>query len=85
MKLQLIDGQYTQTEAMDMITQLVQVKIQFLEKKIEKSHQEEDIKMRETRVKNLQKELNDIREKILSANVSVHLDAEISLREFVKI
>lgn len=41
--------------------------------------------MRETRVKNLQKELNDIREKILSANVSVHLDAEISLREFVKI
>lgn len=85
MKLQLIDGQYTQTEAIDMITQLVQVKIQFLEKKIEKSHQEEDIKMRETRVKNLQKELNDIREKILSANVSVHLDAEISLREFVKI
>jgi cob(I)alamin adenosyltransferase len=82
MKLQLLDGTFSQAEALEILTQLVHVKIKFLENKIEKSHHEEDIKMRESRIKQLQKEFYDLKKNILSGDATVHLDAEIQLGIF---
>lgn len=61
MNLQLIQGQFTSTEAIELISQFVSTKIRFQEDKITASSNEEDIKMRERRIKQLQQELNDMR------------------------
>ena len=61
MNFTLIQGKYTSTEAINLLTGLVAEKIKFQEEKIGKSSNEEDIKMREGRIKQLQNELAEIR------------------------
>ena len=53
MNIPLLKGNFSQSDALDILTQLVHVKIKFHESKIEKSDNEEDIKMRENRIKKL--------------------------------
>lgn len=79
MNLQLIKGSFTPAEALDILTQLVQVKIKFHENKIEKSHSEEDIKMREQRIKQLQKEFYEVKHVILSKSHNCGLESEITI------
>ncbi len=64
MKLELLKGSFNKTEAIEILTRLVAIKIQFHEGKITNSDREEDIKMRENRIKELQKEINEVRRKI---------------------
>lgn len=59
--IQLFDGSFEQQEALDLLTQMVQVKIRYHENKISSLSNEEDIKMRENRIKLLQKELFEAR------------------------
>lgn len=61
MELHLIDGQFSASDAIDLLTQLAEVKIKYHENKIKNSHNEEDIKMRERKIKTLQKELAESR------------------------
>lgn len=61
MNLQLINGQFSGQEAIDIITKMVHVKIKFHEDKINTFTNEEDIKMVEKRIKQLQKELYEVR------------------------
>ena len=61
MHIHLIQGTFSKTDATELIGRLIQVKIEFLESKINKSHNEEDIKMREQRIKQLQHELQNAR------------------------
>ena len=56
MTIQLIQGQFSANEAIEIITKMVHVKIKFHEDKIHSNANEEDIKMRERRIKQLQKE-----------------------------
>ena len=79
MKLQLIDGDFSQTETIDILTQLYQVKIKFHEDKVKNSQNEEDIKMRERKIKLLQNDLADARVYIKSGNRNFHIDSEINL------
>lgn len=79
MRLQLIQGNYSKMEAIELISQLAQVKIKFLESKIEKSHAEEDIHMREQRIQQLQKELMEARKQILALNAPLFLETEIMI------
>jgi cob(I)alamin adenosyltransferase len=66
-RIDLIRGDYNREDAMELITQLFQVKIKFHEKKIRHSEQtEEDIKMRERRISELQKDLIYIRDAIMN-------------------
>ncbi|MBI1343906.1 MAG: hypothetical protein GC171_13315 [Terrimonas sp.] len=60
MELQLIKGVFEKKEILDIITQMVHVKIKFHENKISKSSNEEDIKFRESRIKKLQKQLYEV-------------------------
>ena len=57
MKIELTKGRFLPNEALELLTQLVHTKIRFLEMKISSSSSEEEIKMRENRIKELQRGL----------------------------
>ena len=85
MNIQLLNGQFSAQDALNLLTQMVYVKIQFHESKISQSDNEEDIKVREKRIKDLQRELYDVRQYIernghdgigLHAGVSVTVPTE---------
>ncbi|MGV3598708.1 MAG: hypothetical protein ACO1PI_12645 [Bacteroidota bacterium] len=77
MKLKLIKGRFDKDDAVELLTQLIQVKIKFHENKIQNSHHEEDIKMREQRIKQLQKDFDEARQLILAGEKSFDLESEI--------
>jgi hypothetical protein len=79
MILSLIKGNFTSKEAMELITELIHVKIKFHENKIKLADQEEDIKMREKRIKQLQKELYEVKNYIDRKKESISLFGEINL------
>jgi len=78
MKVQLIDGQFTSQEALDILTQMIHVKIKFHEGKINNTSTEEDIKWREQKIKNLQKSLYEVRQEIEKQTNNIHIVAEVS-------
>jgi len=79
MNIQLIQGEFSASEALDLITQLIHKKIVYHENKIAKYSNEEDIKNRESKIKKLQKELFDLRSYIERESGSVKIDATINL------
>jgi hypothetical protein len=79
MEIHLIDGQFSATDAIAIITQLTEVKIKYHENKIKNSHNEEDIKMRERKIKKLQKELADSREQIQKQTSNITINSTINL------
>jgi hypothetical protein len=79
MVLNLIKGSFTAKEAQELITELIHVKIKFHENKIKLADQEEDIKMREKRIKQLQKELYEVKNYIDRKKESISLFGEINL------
>jgi hypothetical protein len=81
MNLQLISGQFPQQDALDIITQMVNVKIRYHEKKISGNSNEEDVKSREAKIKRLQKELYEIRKKMLLTSGNLSMDASVNLAE----
>ncbi len=81
MHLPLINGSFTQAEAIDLLTNFIHVKIKFHENKIDKSHNEEDIKMREKRIKQLQKDFYEAKQEILLGGKKCELNAVIEINE----
>jgi hypothetical protein len=81
MNLQLIQGEFNSKEALDIITQMIHVKIKFHEDKISRSSNEEDIKMREDRIKKLQHDLYQLRQLVQSKHKKVHLESVIEVSE----
>ncbi|MEO5592434.1 MAG: hypothetical protein ABIR15_02740 [Chitinophagaceae bacterium] len=79
MNIHLIKGSFNSKDAIELITQLINVKIQFHENKIGKTHNEEDIKMRERRIKQLQNDIHNARKYIESKGNSITLESEIDL------
>ncbi len=79
MNIQLIKGSFTAQEAIDIITQMINVKIKFQENKIANSDSEEGIKMREKRIKDLQQDLNDARKFIENHEENISLQSELIL------
>ena len=78
MDIQLLKGNFSQSDALDILTQLVHVKIKFHESKIEKSDNEEDIKMRENRIKKLLQDFCEAKQLILKQK-QCDLNAEINI------
>jgi len=77
MNLQLINGSFSKQEALELITQMVHVKIKFQENKIQHSSNEEDIKMRESKIKQLQKDLYEIKKEIDKEVEFIDIHSEI--------
>ncbi|OIN56051.1 hypothetical protein [Arsenicibacter rosenii] len=77
MNIQLIKGDFTPTEAIDILTGMVNVKIKFHERKIAGTDSEEDIKMRERRIRQLQQSLHEARQLMLAKEKHCTLTADI--------
>lgn len=77
MNIQLIEGQFNTKEALDLITQMIHVKIKYHENKINNNSSEEDVKYRETKIKNLQKELFELKYYLDNNGNSVQLEANV--------
>lgn len=81
MNIQLIHGEFSAKDSLELITQMIQLKIKFHENKIAATGNEEDSKYRESRIIKLQHELSRLREYIRNGNPSLKIDATIHLSE----
>lgn len=79
MNIQLIQGEFNSNDAMELITQMVHVKIKYHENKINSNSNEEDIKTREVKIKRLQKELFELRKTIYSKSHMLNVEAIIKI------
>lgn len=79
MELTLINGQFSASDATDILTEMIKVKIRFHENKISSSCSQEDIKMRENKIKFLQKELANLRKQIKQIPEKIKITATIEL------
>ena len=68
MIIHLIQGEFNFNDAMELITQMVHIKIKYYENKINSHINEEDIKIKEAKIKLLQKELFELRKTFNSKN-----------------
>lgn len=75
MNLQLINGEFNSHDAIELIAQMVNIKIKYHENKINNCGNEEDIKTRETKIKRLQNEFFEFKKNITSKTNSVILEA----------
>lgn len=78
MDIQLIQGKFSAKDALEILTQMVHVKIKYHENKIQQSSNEEDIKMREMKIKRLQKDLFEAKNHIDQLG-NIILDSKISI------
>lgn len=79
MNIQLIQGQFSKKDAIDLITQMIHIKIKFHEGNINNDDNEEDIKMREKRIKQLQKDLYEARKYIEQNGNLININAMIEI------
>ena len=78
MKIQLIHGQFNAQDSLELVSKMIAVKIKFHENRITNFCTEEDIKMRESKIKHLQKDLYEA-QKFISSAQFLNLESEISL------
>lgn len=79
MNIQLIQGNFNAKDALDIITQMIHVKIKFHEGKIGHDSNEEDIKIREGKIKRLQEDLFHIRNFVQNCGEKINIQSEIHL------
>ena len=79
MKIQLLKGHFEAADALQIIGSLIDCKIKYHEGKIDKLTQEEDIKMRENRIIQLQNDFEKIRNYVASVKNGLDLEAEIEI------
>ncbi|WP_421829421.1 hypothetical protein [Larkinella sp.] len=80
MEMQLIQGQFSARDSIQLLTEMVHVKIKYHESKIGSNSSEEDVKMREKRIKTLQKDLFEFRQAIQSSSGPVSIDSVLTIR-----
>jgi hypothetical protein len=81
MTIQLIKGYFNVSDAIDIITYMIHVKIKFHENKINVTSSEEDIKVYERRIKELQKDLFLIRKYVETIGPNVNIQSDIVIKE----
>jgi rubrerythrin len=79
MEIQLLNGNFSGQEAIEILTKMIQVKIQFYEQKINKISGEEEIKMLENRIKITRKELFNTLFLVEKKRENVKLNCEINI------
>lgn len=79
MNIQLIQGEFSASDALELITQMARIKIKYHEDKVTSESSAEDIKYRESKIKILQNELSKLRAFTHSAGSNVKLEATICI------
>lgn len=80
-KTELISGSFSKEDALELISGIVALKINYHEKMIDRAANEEDIKMRENRIRKLQDELADFRQTLNQKEEPVSLSASLSIED----
>ncbi len=80
MNIQLIEGSFTPNDALDLIAQMIHVKIKYHENKIINNNNEEDIKAREAKIKRLQNELFEFSKQLKAKSNGVIINAAIEFK-----
>lgn len=78
MNIKLIQGEFSGNDAIELIGQMIQVKIKYHENKINNRSNEEDIKSFEVKIKQLQKELFELRQNY-NSNKNLKIEAIIKI------
>lgn len=81
MEIQLVQGEFSANDALELITKMIQIKIKYHENKISSDSNEEEIKYRESKIKRLQKELFDLRNIIDDKKGSLKLESIIKIEK----
>lgn len=81
MNIQLVQGEFNAKDALELITQMIHIKIKYFENKIAYHSNEEDMKFRESKIKLLQKELFDLRNNIDEKKWDLKLEAVIKIEK----
>lgn len=79
MNITLIQGSYAPAEALELVSKMIAEKIKFQESKISRSCNEEDIKMREGRIKALQNDFVAIKSAIVAKAGLVSINSTIEI------
>lgn len=78
LSIQLIQGQFNTKDALDLVIKMIDAKIRFHESRITNLCEEEDVKMRENKIKLLQKDLFEAR-KLIESGEEINIESEIIL------
>jgi hypothetical protein len=79
MNIQLIQGVFSSKDALELISQMMDKKIRFHESKISKSDSLEDIKYRESKIKKLQNEMDQLKKHIKSDQEHFQIESTITI------
>ena len=79
MHFNLINGTYSQIEALEILSRMVQVKIEFHEDHIIHSTDEDDRKMRQQRIKELESDLFKMRKEIEKSKGRIAISATVKI------
>jgi hypothetical protein len=79
MKLQLVNGQFQNSESRDLVSELIKVKIKFLENKIATSDNEEEIKSKEGKIISMQNNLIALKKYLDNGNKNIRILSEIEI------
>lgn len=78
MDLQLVQGAFRAEDALELLSHMIHIKINYHEAKIALGTSEEDVKYRESRIKKLQQELADLRTSLRTEEL-VNLEGVIKI------
>jgi len=79
MKIQQLNGTINASDAVELMAHLVHLKIKYHERRINNQSSEEDIKTREEKIKQLQKELFEFKKTFLSNTDTVTIEAILKI------
>lgn len=80
MNIQLIQGNFNAKDALEIITQMIHVKVKYHENKISKNKNEEDIKFREDKIKRLLKDLYDCKKYMEEKGKKISVVATVEIK-----
>ena len=79
MNIQLILGEFSAVDALELIARMIHIKIKYHEERIGQNSSEEDIKYRESKIKQLQQELFQLRNGFGPDVKTLKLDAVVKV------
>ena len=79
MKIKLIEGSFDKQDALNLLSKIIKVKIDFHESKIDVDSNAEDVRMREQKIKKLQNNLMDLRNQINESTSGIIINSSIEI------
>jgi hypothetical protein len=73
-----MQGEYSPADTLDLITQMIHVKIKYHEKKMIQQNNERNIKMQENIIRQLQKDLFEARKKMEKESSNISIESQIN-------